>query len=71
MKQSAPNYGIGSAKRRPLAQVKDTPGPGNYAYKTLVDEGPKYIMGTSRFDKKKDVFPGPGTYVSSDNPKQL
>lgn len=32
---------IGSAKRRPLADLHDTPGPGNYEIPSRIVEGPK------------------------------
>ena len=56
---------IGSAVRRPLADLHDTPGPGNYDIPSRMVEGPRVQMLGHKYDQathSKEFVPGPGTY---------
>lgn len=55
------------AKRQPLLNNKDIPGPGQYQAEKIFTSSPKFSLGMSR---KKDLiedFPGPGAYKPNKN----
>jgi hypothetical protein len=63
---------IGSARRRPLADDRHTPGPGNYEIPSKVVEGPQVAILGHKYDpaqRQKELVPGPGTYESQLVPK--
>lgn len=55
---------IGTEKRKDETLPRDmVPGPGNYAMKTTVGEGPKTVLGLRLGEKKPTTkVPGPGAY---------
>ena len=56
---------IGSSKRRPLCETKNTPGPGNYKTRGKFD-GPKYGITPKRAEMQGNtIVPGPGRYRPS------
>ncbi len=57
---------MGTEKRAEISPKTQIPGPGNYAYKTTIGEGPKIGL-SPRLEGKKatTLAPGPGAY----NPK--
>eukprot|EP01016_Furgasonia_blochmanni_P022269 TRINITY_DN242_c0_g1_i2.p1 TRINITY_DN242_c0_g1~~TRINITY_DN242_c0_g1_i2.p1 ORF type:complete len:467 (-),score=74.34 TRINITY_DN242_c0_g1_i2:136-1464(-) len=59
------NIRMGSAKRPPLSASTYGPGPGTYATKPMVGEGPRYAMGGRREEVKDNFAPGPGAYQPS------
>jgi|LauGreDrversion4_2_1035121.scaffolds.fasta_scaffold1669156_1 hypothetical protein len=66
IRKKSPSYTMsGKASRDPSPNRNFTPGPGQYKVrKDKVDDGPKYVFGTSqqRASSRVTETPGPGQY---------
>ena len=64
IKLQKPSWKIGTSLRKPLSDIIDTPGPGNYNISKEIGEGaPKYSMRIKESDsKRRFITPGPGRY---------
>ena len=64
VKLKKPSWKIGTSLRKPLSDIVDTPGPGNYNIRKNIGEGaPQYSMRIKEKDSgRRFITPGPGRY---------